>query len=167
MYTKLTVIGLLSLVFTGCGQAYDTHPEQGDSPLASAAMQNRLLVICTGDDTGATGLPLYAEQYDEVAKDWAGYLERDMIVVWLRDDVLTNWTPFLNESGEVEVRQLAESQDIAGLRARTNCAPGSRGVHLIGKDTGLKNTWRTSVSNKDVFAIIDAMPMRQQEMRSN
>ncbi|MEM1036857.1 MAG: DUF4174 domain-containing protein [Pseudomonadota bacterium] len=166
MYTKLIMIALLSQVFAGCSQAYDTHPEQGESPLVLADMQNRLLVICTGDDTGPTGLPFYSEQYSEVSKDWPGYLDRDMIVVWLRDGVLTSWTPFMDEAGEIDVRQLAEREDIAGLRARTNCAPGFRGVHLIGKDTGLKKTWRTPVSNSDVFALIDAMPMRSQEMRA-
>lgn len=165
MYTRTVLLSLISLTAAGCSQAYDTHPELGDSPLADAAYQNRLLVICTGDDTGPTGIPMYGAQYEAVSSDWAGYHERDLIFVWLRDNVLTSWTPFQVSDGAVSVRQLAERNDTANLRERTNCKAGNRGVHLIGKDTGLKKSWPTPVSNQEVFALIDAMPMRQQEMR--
>jgi hypothetical protein len=165
MYSKIAILSATSLMLAGCSQAYDTHPERGESPLANAAYQNRLLVICTGDDTGPTGIPMYGAQYEAVSSDWAGYHERDLIFVWLRDNVLTNWTPFRSSDGAISVRQLAESEDTANLRQRTNCKPGNRGIHLIGKDTGLKKSWSMPLSNQEVFALIDAMPMRQSEMQ--
>lgn len=36
---------------------------------------------------------------------------------------------------------------------------------LIGKDGGIKQTYKKPVSVKDLFATIDGMPMRQQEMK--
>lgn len=36
---------------------------------------------------------------------------------------------------------------------------------LIGKDGGIKQTYTKPVSVKDLFATIDGMPMRQQEMK--
>lgn len=42
---------LVLLCITGCGFAYDTHPEKGESPLEDAAGKYRILVMCTGDDT--------------------------------------------------------------------------------------------------------------------
>ena len=36
---------------------------------------------------------------------------------------------------------------------------------LIGKDGGIKQTYKEPVSVKDLFATIDGMPMRQQEMK--
>ncbi|MEO1643038.1 MAG: DUF4174 domain-containing protein [Pseudomonadota bacterium] len=109
---------------------------------------------------------MHGNQLEEVKTDWAGYLERDVIVVWLRDSVLTSWTPFLARSGEVEVRQLAETDDRARLRVVTNCKPRSRGIHLIGKDAGLKKSWAVFASNDQIFSVIDDMPMRQSEMRA-
>lgn len=164
---KYSVLAAFSVLIAGCGAAYDTHPEQSDSPLKTALGKNRLLIVCTGDDTGPNGTPLYGAQYEQVQKDWPGYLERDLIFVWLRDQSVTSWTPFMQEDGSVSVRQLAERGDVASLRELTACKFGSRGVHLIGKDTGLKKSWPVAVSNAALFAIIDAMPMRQREMRSD
>ena len=36
---------------------------------------------------------------------------------------------------------------------------------LIGKDGGVKETYKKPVSTKDLFALIDRMPMRKQEMK--
>ena len=36
-------------------------------------------------------------------------------------------------------------------------------VVLIGKDGGIKQVWRDPVAPDDIFAVIDAMPMRQRE----
>ncbi|MEL7232352.1 MAG: hypothetical protein AAGJ85_07570 [Pseudomonadota bacterium] len=75
---------------TGCGFAYATRPDEGPSPLENVASKHRILVICTGDDTGPQGIPMYNTQFEEAKTDWAGYYERDLIVVWLRDRVLYN-----------------------------------------------------------------------------
>ena len=39
-------------------------------------------------------------------------------------------------------------------------------VLLLGKDGHLKNRWNAPVAPEEVFSLIDAMPMRQSEMRA-
>jgi hypothetical protein len=51
------------------------------------------------------------------------------------------------------------------LRKRLSVPSGRFTVILIGKDGGEKIRQGSSVDLKEIFAIIDAMPMRQQEMR--
>lgn len=165
MFSKTAFLILISLATAGCSQAHDTHPELGDSPLADADYQNRLLVMCVDNDAGILGGAMYGQQYFAVAEDWPGHLERDTILVLLHDTLVTSWMPFRGVDGRMEVRQRAERNDVANLRERTNCKPGNRGIHLIGKDTGLKKSWPAPVTNQELFAFIDAMPMRQQEMR--
>ena len=54
-----------------------------------------------------------------------------------------------------------------GSRLRRTLGVSRRGfaVVLVGKDGGVKKVWRDPVDPKSIFTIIDAMPMRRQEMR--
>lgn len=38
-------------------------------------------------------------------------------------------------------------------------------VVLLGKDGGMKQTWHRLVTTREIFGVIDAMPMRKSEMR--
>ncbi len=50
---------------------------------------------------------------------------------------------------------------------RLRCGEGDQVTALIGLDGEIKQTWRDQVpSAETVFALIDAMPMRQQELQS-
>jgi len=51
------------------------------------------------------------------------------------------------------------------LRERFDVSPGSFTVVLVSKDGGVKLNRTTRVRIKDVFDLIDAMPMRQGQMR--
>lgn len=61
---------------------------------------------------------------------------------------------------------------VGDVPARPVTVPGSPGAKpafeaiLIGKDGGIKKRWRAPVSLEALFAVIDAMPMRRQEMGS-
>ena len=67
--------------------------------------------------------------------------------------------------------------DDRNIKVLTEAAPGSRlrkslgvsergfAVVLVGKDGGVKKVWRDPVDPKSIFTVIDAMPMRQREMR--
>ena len=46
-----------------------------------------------------------------------------------------------------------------------NCTDKKEFV-LIGKDTGVKKRWEDTLPISDLFQTIDAMPMRQYEMRT-
>jgi hypothetical protein len=51
------------------------------------------------------------------------------------------------------------------LREKFNITRGEFAVILIGKDGGMKLNRRDQTQLMDIFALIDAMPMRQEEMR--
>lgn len=52
------------------------------------------------------------------------------------------------------------------LRERLQVSAGRFAVVLVGKDGGVKQRWTEPVDAGEIFATIDAMPMRQREMRS-
>ena len=81
----------------------------------------------------------------------AGLLDRQIVVVIATPDgVLRAGRP--------------ASDDYAELRGRYGIE-GRFGVVLIGKDGGVKRRSAEPVSAASLFAQIDAMPMRQREMR--
>ena len=51
------------------------------------------------------------------------------------------------------------------IRKQFKASPGLFTVILVGKDGGVKLRRNTQVKLKDIFALIDAMPMRQEEIR--
>ncbi|MEO1553582.1 MAG: DUF4174 domain-containing protein [Pseudomonadota bacterium] len=52
------------------------------------------------------------------------------------------------------------------IAKKIGCAPGDQMIALIGLDGGVKQSWRDQVPKPaEVFALIDAMPMRLQELR--
>ncbi|MEL6830176.1 MAG: DUF4174 domain-containing protein [Pseudomonadota bacterium] len=52
------------------------------------------------------------------------------------------------------------------IARRVGCEPGDQMMALIGLDGGLKQSWRDAPPKPaEVFALIDAMPMRRQELR--
>ena len=53
----------------------------------------------------------------------------------------------------------------SGLRSRFGISPGQFRVILVGKDGGVKLSSGSPVSAATLFALIDAMPMRRDEMR--
>jgi len=82
-----------------------------------------------------------------------GFEERDMIFIAVYDDVV-----------EVEEVRL-DGESAAALRDRFNIERGEAAVLLVGKDTGVKRRSAEAVAMQDIFAQVDSMPMRQQEMR--
>lgn len=89
--------------------------------------------------------------------DWDGFAERDLVVVSVR-----NGDAYLiNEVGQ---SSLISDKVMTKIGAALFCAKGAD-VLLIGKDRGPKRQWRDTVPIKELFETIDAMPMRQYEMR--
>lgn len=88
----------------------------------------------------------------------------------------------MNRKGEVEDRDLVifeifesgpsnvnmnnlDSQTVQSLREKFNIREGEFAVILIGKDGGIKLNRRKQTEIEDIFGLIDAMPMRREEMR--
>jgi hypothetical protein len=62
--------------------------------------------------------------------------------------------------------QLLSEKSVQDIRKRLGVETGSFQVLLIGKDGGVKLRSSEPVSMKDLFDLIDSMPMRRQEMES-
>lgn len=95
---------------------------------------------------------LYQEQVERLQAAEVGLLERDLKV----------FSIFLNEG-----RQGSETltqQDVNRLRSTYEAARNDFLFILIGKDGGVKNRAPKVVSVSELFAQIDAMPMRQREL---
>lgn len=86
--------------------------------------------------------------------DAAGLLERAMVVAVVYAD-----------GGTVEAARPLSRDDAAGLRSRFKVEPGQFLVLLIGKDGGVKLRRADVVEPRELFDLIDSMPMRQQELR--
>ena len=112
--------------------------------------QNRIVLVF--DQSLDTALLQKQRQWLE--QEHGGCVERALIVAYLaRDgaDTSEEWTIPVEEA--------------ARLRAEMHMPSGQFQVVLIGKDGGVKRRWDGPVAPRDLFGVIDAMPMRQQEMR--
>jgi hypothetical protein len=112
--------------------------------LNSLRDRQRLLIVSTpgGDD------PMFAEQEQMLAAQASGLAERDLIVVRLFN------------VGTSRIGDDALDPDTsATIRERFAIASGPFSVTLVGKDGTVKQRYA------QLFATIDAMPMRQAEMR--
>jgi hypothetical protein len=98
----------------------------------------------------------YEEQRLALSRDVEGLSERDMAVFLMPGD-----RPL-----HTLVGQRPETDFAPGLREAYGVAPADFVVVLVGKDGGEKGRWTSPVEPDEIFALIDAMPMRRQESRS-
>ena len=104
--------------------------------------RNRILLALTDSQD------LIEEQRNLLDQGIPGLIERDMILIGF------GWgdSPYENS-----IISLDELREILGVKKDT--------IVLIGKDGSVKASWNEIVDPNIVFEIIDAMPMRMQEMR--
>ena len=70
------------------------------------------------------------------------------------------------ESGQSRMNmENLEPQSTDFLRKRFDVNQGQFNVILVGKDGGVKLNRQDKIDLQNIFALIDAMPMRQEEMR--
>ena len=73
---------------------------------------------------------------------------------------------YIFEHGPSVVGEEAMSpEDAATLREQFDIRSGTFNFVLVGKDGGVKRSANEPVAADDLFALIDAMPIRQREMR--
>ena len=144
-----TYIGLVGALFLASNNAYaQQKPEHWlDYDVFGKA---RILLLCdTGiDDPIERILP---------AMDWQSFVERDLIIITIG----SRGVEILNPDG---TRVFPSSNSLTQIYQNKRC---NRGIdfNLIGKDGGVKKRWSGVVWIDDLFATIDAMPMRRYEMR--
>ena len=126
-----------------------TSPILAASDLSSVQWKNRVLVLFADRDASQ-----YLEQQRLLEASRAGLSERDMLVLGVTGESVR--TLFGNTSGfDVETLRNTIGDKSSIIFEAV----------LIGKDGGVKQRWTTPVSPESVFEIIDAMPMRADEMR--
>ncbi len=110
--------------------------------------ESRLLVVATPslDD------PYFRQQKEESSKDLAGWADRRLLSLVIADGKLAG-----TDSGSaVDGRQIL---------SRLGLSDKHFSVVLVGLDGTVKLRRETAVSNRELYRLIDAMPMRQEELR--
>lgn len=132
------------------------HAQQ---PLASYVDQKRvLLLFASGRDQ-----PLYLQQLTELDRHAADLKERDLVVI----PVLLDPTPPVTPNTlRVTLGPGLPDQEQLPVRHRFDVAANAFAVLLIGKDGGEKFRSDRPVAVEKLNQVIDAMPMRQAEMRA-
>ena len=146
MRKYFVALTLLIELFTGAALGQDTVSVD----LNAYQWKNRLLLLFASSEEDQAYLTLKKE------------IDRQAVEVNYRDLLIS----YVLERGESRIGQERLSPDQAlFLRKRLSVPPGRFTIVLIGKDGGEKIRQESPVDLKEIFAIVDAMPMRQQEMK--
>jgi hypothetical protein len=105
--------------------------------------KKRILIIL-GDNSFKSKQKLILDQV------YNGLLERDLIVFGLESE-----NDIYNKIKDEEKKKLIEYYSLNDVNT----------IILIGKDGTIKGNWEKNVSTKEVFDLIDSMPMRKVEIR--
>lgn len=122
-------------------------PSQSDF-LDQYQWENRLLLIYPGSNKQ----DLVNQQIRKIADTDSDFIDRDMVYIVLNDD------PFASDGQKLtskDYQQLINKYDLQNEYT----------VILIGKDGGVKHSESNIVDMEKIYALIDRMPMRRNEMR--
>jgi hypothetical protein len=112
--------------------------------------ENRLIFIFAP----SSNHPGYQAKKSEIESEIPEIIDRDLVVFELFED------------GKSKVGDsLLGAEAVTFLREKFHVEPGKFTVILVGKDGGEKLRGDDKVSLTEIFSLIDAMPMRQQEMK--
>lgn len=123
---------------------------QSEDILHPYIWKNRLLIVFATSDKNLN----YQKQMSIIAKASTGFAERYLIV----------FSIFENH-GVSPMHQNLDNQTCKKLYEKFKIGKDSFTVVLIGKDGGEKYRKNTILTSEELFAIIDAMPMRKAEMK--
>jgi hypothetical protein len=112
--------------------------------------ENRLLLLFAPSSDGDD----FKGQKLELQSQWVGVLDRDLIIIEI----------FRKGDSRLMNDQLSR-ESAERLRRQFRVEPDRFEVILIGKDGTVKLRNSEQVPVSDLFGLIDAMPMRQDEMR--
>ncbi len=118
--------------------------------LSAYQWKNRLLFLFATSEED----PSYFSLKKEIEHQAMEVLDRDLLIAHVL------------EKGDCRLGKVRlNSGQALSLRKYLSVSPGQFMVILIGKDGGEKFRQDRNVELKQIFKIIDAMPMRQQEMK--
>ena len=123
---------------------------QDDFNLSQLEWQHRVLVLsaATADD------PDYKQQLQDLRASTDEFADRDMVLVTLLDD-----------SNSMAGDRSLTAYEVAAMRSSLKIGPGAFALRLIGKDGSVKLSSASATSITEIYALIDTMPMRRQELR--
>lgn len=120
------------------------------NPLIPYKDRHRLLIVFAPDAENAA----FREQIADIEAHSRDFAERDLVLFTVLEKGISKAGTKSLSSAEKEF-----------LRERFGVIPGQFRVLLIGKDGGAKRTDMHPVSMQTLNGVIDAMPMRRDEMR--
>ncbi len=152
MMKSMSLIFIFLFLFPGFHMVHTSEKVSvADLDLDSLRWKNRVLVLFSPSESDAS----FQLQKQGLASSAQGVLERDLMVLKIVEQGQSRaGNPLLSE------------KSVQDIRKRLGAVGGSFQVLLIGKDGGVKLRSSEPVSMKDLFGLIDSMPMRQQEMGS-
>jgi len=142
-YLKI-LICFSTLIFTNNLHSQDLSMHQ---------WKNRLLIIATNDLEN----PLFKEQLEELEKCREGLNERKLLIYQVND---MKYKEGVAKEGEWEsIEKMEGINSLKGVSSNFK-------ITLIGLDGGVKLQQSKILTADELFLIIDAMPMRIQEMEN-
>lgn len=141
---------LLPVSIAGTVQGSTQAIKMSSFNLSSQKWQNRVLLIFAPSVDNRD----YQQQMQLFDQHQNGFTDRDLVLV----QVLATDKSYAN-------KQLIDESSVANLRSRFGVDKDNFRVILVGKDGGVKRQDATPVPATAIFEQIDAMLMRQQEMR--
>ena len=111
--------------------------------------KNRILVLFSPTESD----PSFRLQKKDLASSAEGVLERDLMILEI-----------LEKGNSQAGNMLLSEKAVEDIRMRLGARSGAFEVLLIGKDGMVKLRSAEPVPVKDLFGLIDSMPMRRQEM---
>jgi hypothetical protein len=149
---SMSLILIFLFLFLGFQMAHTSEKVSvADLDLDSLRWKNRVWVLFSPSESDAS----FQLQKQGLASSAQGVLERDLMVLEIV------------EQGQSRAgNHLLSEKSVQDIRKRLGVVGGSFQVLLIGKDGGVKLRSSEPVSMKDLFGLIDSMPMRQEEMET-
>ena len=147
---SLICILLFLLVVVSMAQASEKG-SVADLDLDALRWKNRVLVLFSPLESDAS----FQSQKQHLASNAGEVFDRDLMILEI-----------VEQGQSKAVNHLLSEKSVQDIRKRLGVVGGSFQVLLIGKDGGVKLRSSEPVSMKDLFGLIDSMPMRQQEMGS-
>jgi hypothetical protein len=118
--------------------------------LSQFRWKNRLLFLFAP----SRNHPNFAALHDSLAAHKADIADRDMLVFEILESGQSSMNAkYIDPTAALSLRQMFKVDN------------GEFAVSLVGKDGGIKLNRRSQIRVKDIFTFIDAMPMRQEEIR--
>jgi hypothetical protein len=142
------LLALFVGMWTANGLANNLNPVD----LSVYHWKNRLLFLFASSEKD----PSYLALREEIARQGKEIRDRDLLIFYV----------FEKGQSRLDTQPLTPGQ-VRSVKKQITLTPGPFWIILIGKDGGEKIREDRFVGLEEIFKVIDAMPMRRQEMRKN